>query len=121
MYDITLSDGTELKNLILNGNNFISEQILPDAIFDGNLKPVIISDGENATIIEDAVLVSNRVEAQVTYTAMMTDTLMEGEVMFEKIKKWHKQGLWTDAMVRTAARKGLITEKQAQEILNGGI
>ena len=37
--------------------------------------------------------------------------------MFEKIKKWHKQGLWTEAMVKNAFAKGIITEEQLSEIL----
>lgn len=37
--------------------------------------------------------------------------------MFEKIQKWYKQGLWTAAMVQTAAAKGVITEAQAAEII----
>ena len=38
--------------------------------------------------------------------------------MFEKIKKWYKQGLWTEKMVRDAVAKGVITEDNAMEILN---
>lgn len=38
--------------------------------------------------------------------------------MFEKIKKWYKQGLWTDAMVKVAVSKGIITEDETAEILN---
>jgi hypothetical protein len=38
--------------------------------------------------------------------------------MYEKIKKWYKQGLWTEAMVRNAVTKNVITEDQANEILN---
>lgn len=37
--------------------------------------------------------------------------------MFEKIKKWYKQGLWTEAMVRNALNKGIITEEQLSDIL----
>ena len=37
--------------------------------------------------------------------------------MFEKIKKWYKQGLWTEKMVHNAVEKGVITEYQATEIL----
>lgn len=37
--------------------------------------------------------------------------------MFEKIKKWYKQGLWTEKMVQNAVEKGVITEEQASEIL----
>ena len=38
--------------------------------------------------------------------------------MFEKIKKWHKQGLWTDSMVRNAYIKNVITEEQLNLILS---
>ena len=37
--------------------------------------------------------------------------------MFEKIKKWYKQGLWTAVMVRNAFAKGVITEDQLKDIL----
>lgn len=36
--------------------------------------------------------------------------------MFEKIKKWYKQGLWTADMVKNAVDKGVITEEQYSEI-----
>lgn len=39
--------------------------------------------------------------------------------MFEKIKKWYRMGLWTEAMVRNAVKNGVITEAQAEEIING--
>lgn len=37
--------------------------------------------------------------------------------MYEKIKKWYRQGLWTEAMVKTAADKGILTSEQAVGIL----
>ena len=37
--------------------------------------------------------------------------------MNEKIAKWYKQGLWTEVMVDNAVKKGVITEKEAREIL----
>ena len=37
--------------------------------------------------------------------------------MFERIKKWYKQGLWTETMVRNAVDKEILTESQANEIL----
>ena len=37
--------------------------------------------------------------------------------MFEKIKKWYKQGLWTEKMVHNALNKDIITEEQLKEIL----
>ena len=38
--------------------------------------------------------------------------------MFEKIKKWYKQGLWTEAMVQNAVKKGVLTADEAAEILS---
>ena len=37
--------------------------------------------------------------------------------MYEKIKKWYKQGLWTSAMVQNAVVKGVLNEEEANEIL----
>lgn len=37
--------------------------------------------------------------------------------MYERIKKWYKQGLWTADMVRNAVDKGVITEEQYKEIV----
>ena len=37
--------------------------------------------------------------------------------MFEKIKKWYNQGLWSEAMVRNAVEKGIISEEQFAEIV----
>lgn len=36
--------------------------------------------------------------------------------MKEKIARWHRQGLWTLAMVRNAVGKGIITEADYAEI-----
>ena len=37
--------------------------------------------------------------------------------MFNKIKKWYEQGLWTEKMVNDAVAKGIITPEQAEEIM----
>lgn len=37
--------------------------------------------------------------------------------MFEKIKKWYKQGLWTEAVVLIAVSKGKLTDDEANDIL----
>lgn len=37
--------------------------------------------------------------------------------MYEKIKKWYSMGLWTEDMVRNAVEKGVITEKEYNEII----
>ena len=39
--------------------------------------------------------------------------------MYEKIKKWYILGLWTEEKVIQAVYKGVITEEQAKEILEG--
>ncbi len=36
--------------------------------------------------------------------------------MYEKIAKWHKQGLWSAAMVDNAVVKGILTKTQANKI-----
>lgn len=46
-YSVTLSDGTVIDNLTLNGNNYISSVEIDPAIFDYNCSPVVISDGVN--------------------------------------------------------------------------
>lgn len=37
--------------------------------------------------------------------------------MYEKIKKWYAQGLWSAEMVAKAVEKGVITQVQCNEIL----
>lgn len=44
-YKITLSDGTVIDNLKLNGNNYISKEAVDPAIFTENCSPVVINDG----------------------------------------------------------------------------
>ena len=39
--------------------------------------------------------------------------------MYEKIKKWYYQNLWTEEMVHFAVKKGVITPEQEKESLEG--
>lgn len=48
---ITLQDGTVLENLKLNGNNFISDEIIETAIFENNLGNVKI-EYEDGNVVE---------------------------------------------------------------------
>lgn len=57
IYKITLADGTEIRNLRLNGNNFISDAPISETIFDGNGSTVIINDGETDEFHENMELV----------------------------------------------------------------
>lgn len=61
MYKITLDDGTELNDLVLNGNNFIAQTAVSDAVFKNNMATVTITNLEDGTAeqIEDGVLLSN--------------------------------------------------------------
>ena len=61
MYKITLADGTTLENLVLNGNNFIAQTVVDDAVFKDNMATVTITnlDDESTEKIEDGVLLSN--------------------------------------------------------------
>lgn len=61
MYTIKLYDGTMLDNLELNGNNFISDLIILDSVFENNLKSVEVFDSENIQILTDQFLAANRV------------------------------------------------------------
>lgn len=56
-YSIILADGTIIENLVLNGDNFISQNPIVSSMFDGNCSPVLINDGENEEIHENMSLV----------------------------------------------------------------
>ena len=56
-YSVTLSDGTKLDNLTLNGNNFVSSTKLTEADFKDKLSKVTITDDDgNAKDYTDMVL-----------------------------------------------------------------
>lgn len=44
LYEITLSDGTVLSNLTINGNNFVSNTEVTKATFNGKLSNVTIKN-----------------------------------------------------------------------------
>lgn len=43
-YEITLSDGSKISNLTLNGNNFVSHAKVTENMFTGKLSEVTITD-----------------------------------------------------------------------------
>lgn len=49
-YSITLGDGTVLKDLRLNGNNFISLAPITESMFENNLTHVVISDSTDEEV-----------------------------------------------------------------------
>lgn len=77
MYTITLQDGTKLENLELNGNNYIADGIISDAVFADNLKTVTISDGETTDTYTDMKLVANRVWDGKSWFVLAEKTVQE--------------------------------------------
>ena len=59
MYTIILSDGTAIKNLELNGNNFIAEEAIESSVFDGKLNPITVTDGKTKETHTEWALLSN--------------------------------------------------------------
>ena len=94
-YTITLADGTELTDLRLNGNNYISDEPVSEDIFDENCTPLTVSDGETEEVHENAKLIqvaqygseywiafrdltqaeldNAKMRSDIEYLAMMTD------------------------------------------------
>ena len=62
MHKIVLSNGYTLDHLELNGNNYIAPGIVDDAVFDGNLDSVTVTDQETGVTETwaDMTLGSNR-------------------------------------------------------------
>lgn len=50
MYKITMSDGTQLDNLRLNGNNFVSEIEVTEDTFRGKLSKITIEKIEEGQV-----------------------------------------------------------------------
>lgn len=96
MFKLILADGTEIKNLTRNGDNFISDTKVDESLFAGNLTSLTITDGEDVTIeMKNAELIQQieyqgkywlcfrelserelkdiSLESQIQYLAMMTE------------------------------------------------
>lgn len=56
-FTITLADGTEIGELRKNGDNYVSANRIEKEVFEDNLSPVVISDGENEEIHENMAFV----------------------------------------------------------------
>ena len=96
MFKLILADGTEIKNLTRNGDNFISDTKVDESLFAGNLTSLTITDGEDVTIemnnaeliqqieyqgkywlcfrqLSESAIKDMALESQIQYLAMMTD------------------------------------------------
>lgn len=99
-YTITLATGVMIANLMLNGNNFISDEDLTEDTFAGKLYNVTITDSEgNTETIENGELISlykedgktwfiiretpvdvlkeRKIQSDIQYIAMMADVDLE--------------------------------------------
>lgn len=99
MYTIRLADGTELKNLGKNGDNYISATEIDESIFEDNTSEIVITDENGAEeVIKNAVFIQQmqfpdgyyfcftqktatelafeKIQSQIDYVAMMTDVEM---------------------------------------------
>lgn len=101
-YSVTLSDGTKLDNLALNGNNFVSSTKLTEADFKDKLSKVTITDDDGQTKdYTDMVLVQVTQVGDETWfilgekvqddlsklkdaVATLTDMIMQGGLTSEK-------------------------------------
>lgn len=77
IYRITLADGTEIGNLRLNGDNYISDTVIDKAVFTGNCSPVIISDGTSEEIHENMELVQITEQVAGEYWFVLRDVSAE--------------------------------------------
>ncbi len=57
MYTITLSDGTKLEDLKLNGNNYISQAEVTEDTFKGKLSKVTIESDEKTEVLHDVEVI----------------------------------------------------------------
>ena len=91
-FTIALSNGTELKNLELNGNNFITQEQISEETFEDGLSPVVINgeeheqmalvqvvrheDGRYWFILRDVTaeeIAQAKLRADIDFLALMTD------------------------------------------------
>lgn len=82
---------------------------------------LVVSNWVPCEIPKQSKIIVNQldvIEAQITYTAMMTDTLICAKTMKEKFLQWYKQGLWNEQKVKDAVAKNILIEEEANDIIN---
>ena len=143
IYKITLGDGTEISNLKLNGNNFISTEKIEESVFADNCSQVTISDGTTETVHPNMELVQiveqvpgeywfvlrdiseeefarTKMQSDIAYIAMMSNVrrriTMEHSKNYSKVKLWYSMKMWNETRVRNAVKMGWITKEEFAEI-----
>ena len=89
IYKITLDDGTIIDELILNGNNFISDTIISDDVFENNLETVTIAHENGSTEYHNMKLIQNKIYGTQSWFILTEKTQ-------EEIEKEELLGLLAD-------------------------
>ena len=99
MYTLKLADGTQIKNLGMNGNNLVSKNQVDESLFEDNLSTVTITGEGETTVLHNAMFTGQRefedgwyfsfteippqeqvnisVKGKIEYLAMMTNVDLE--------------------------------------------
>ena len=85
MYKILLSDGIEINNLELNGNNFIPETEIDPAIFENNLEKITIMDEQdNITEMNNVKVIFSTVSGRQSFVLVeKTTEELEREKLYQ--------------------------------------
>ena len=81
---IILNNGNEINNLTLNGNNYISKNVLSDDIFTDGLSIVTVVDGDISTEYKNMKLVQNIVLDGKSWFILAEKT--QEEILKERLK-----------------------------------
>ena len=60
MYTLKLADGTQIKNLGMNGNNLISKNKVDETLFEDNLSTLTITGEEETIVLHNAMFTGQR-------------------------------------------------------------
>jgi hypothetical protein len=119
VHKVTLQDGTVLDKLELNGNNYISDTLIDDAVFTDNLGAVEIDDGGKKQVYKDMKLVANQLYEGKSWFILAEKTLqdkMEDEVLMlrDKVAELESSLIKTDAVAEDL-KSVLISKDVIQE------
>lgn len=110
-------------NIEVEDNQVVSMTINEEALTQAQQEMEELRKEQEETALQPTQL--DRIEAQVTYTAMATDTLIAEaatldlhSAWFNKISLWYQQGLWTITMLAEAVEKNILAQDEADEIIN---
>lgn len=99
VYTITLSDGSKLENITMNGSNYVSQTEITEDTFKDKLSKITVSDGEieesyeNMNLVQivkyddgyyfvlfatpESQLIQNKMRSDIDYLALMSDVDLE--------------------------------------------